>query len=60
VVKAIKEGQQQPKSTTQKVKETILNEVVDRGKTHVIDDTLFRKDEGVGGGGGIQTGHPQD
>lgn len=60
VVKAIKEGQQKPKSPAQKAKETMLNEVVDRGKKHTIDDTLFRKDEGVGGGGGIQTGHPQD
>ncbi len=59
-MKAIKEGQQQPKSPAQKAKETMLNELVDRGKKHVIDDTLFRKDEGVGGGGGIQTGHPQD
>ena len=60
VVKAIKEGQQKPKSPAQKAKEAMLNEVVDRGKKHIIDDTLLRKDEGVGGGGGIQTGHPQD
>lgn len=59
VVKAINEGQKTP-TVGEKLKDMAAKEVASRAKTHVIDDTLLRKDEGVGGGGGIQTGHPQD
>ncbi|MGK9452311.1 P-type conjugative transfer protein TrbL [Acidithiobacillus caldus] len=59
VVKAIKEGQK-TQTVGEKLKDMATKEVASRAKTHVIDDTIFRKDDGVGGGSGIQTGHPQD
>jgi len=59
VVKAIKEGQK-TQTVGEKLKDMAAKEVASRAKTHVIDDTIFRKDEGVGSGSGIQTGHPQD
>ncbi|MGE0047731.1 MAG: P-type conjugative transfer protein TrbL [Acidithiobacillus sp.] len=56
VVNAIKQGQPKPLS----LKDMAAKELMSRGKNHVIDDTLFRKDDGVSGSGGIQTGHGQD